>query len=110
MYPASPTTSYATPRLAKQIQSSYASDSLPIPTLGFAKLSVLILLRTISPVKLHHNIILAMGILITVWAVVAEFVAAFQCHMSPPWRFIGNKCINRVSTPVSSLSCRSDYR
>lgn len=67
-----------------------------VGTLCFAKLSILLLLRTISPVKSHRNTILVVECTIIFWAFTAELVAAFQCHPPNTWQFIGNTCIKRV--------------
>ena len=84
-----------------QVQSGYASDRLFIGNLCFAKLSVVLLLWTLSPVRLHRRMALALGLAIIFWA---EFVAAFQCSTPESWRLIGNKCINQVRPLVSKLS------
>lgn len=87
-----------------QVQSGYASDLLFIGNLCFAKLSVVLLLWTLSPVRLHRRMALALGLAIIFWAFTSEFVAAFQCSTPKSWRFIGNKCINQVRPLVSKLS------
>ncbi|KAK3172404.1 hypothetical protein OEA41_005725 [Lepraria neglecta] len=78
-----------------QVQSGYASDLLFIGNLCFAKLSVVLMLWTLSPVRLHRRIALALGLAIIFWAFTSEFVAAFQCSTPESWRLIGNKCINQ---------------
>jgi len=79
-----------------ETQIHYASNFLFVGNLCFAKISVLLLVRTISPIKLHHNIAYGVGAFTTVWGVTSEFVAGFQCQLPQPWMLTGNKCINQV--------------
>ena len=44
--------------------------------------------------------ILALESTIILWAVTAELVAAFQCHLPNPWQFVGNSCIDTVSSEL----------
>lgn len=85
------------------MQTGYAADLLYIATLCFSKISVALLLRTISPVQLHKQMTLAVGAVTILWAVVAIFGLAFQCHLPYPWRFIDNACFNQVSSTL--LTC-----
>ncbi|KAI9881206.1 MAG: hypothetical protein M1830_007184 [Pleopsidium flavum] len=78
-------------------RSGFAADLLYIANLCFAKLSVLLLLQSITPVALHKRSALAVEATTAFWAVTGEFVAAFQCHLPAPWKFIGNTCINRAA-------------
>ncbi|KAK0510420.1 hypothetical protein JMJ35_006852 [Cladonia borealis] len=75
-------------------QTGYAGDLLFIINLCFAKISVLILLWTISPVRIHHRMAQIIGVIIIVWALTSEFVAAFQCSIPDTWASLGNNCIN----------------
>ncbi|MCJ1365418.1 hypothetical protein MMC16_004539 [Acarospora aff. strigata] len=86
-----------TVELTKFQKSSYAADLMFIPNLCFAKLSVLFLLRSITPVARHRNFALALGLTIAIWAVVSELVVAFRCQLPSPWNFLDNKCIDRIA-------------
>ncbi len=77
-------------------QSMYAAGLLHIPSLCLAKLSVSLLLRLITPNVLHNRLILGVEVTTVLWALTAELVAAFQCHLPTPWKFLGNKCFDRV--------------
>ena len=94
--------------LADSIQSAYAAELLYVPSLCFVKLSVALLLRSITPDVCHNRIILAIAITTALWAASSELAIAFQCHLPIPWIFLGNTCINRVSftsvTVCDSLS------
>ena len=80
----------------------------------FAKLSVLVLLWTVSPFRLHHGIALVIGAIIIVWALTSEFVAAFRCRIPDTWALLRNNCINHVSppilTPSAVLRLLTEYR
>lgn len=89
------------PAVINEVQSIYASNLVMIGSLCFAKLSVLMLLRTISPIKRHRHIILGIGGTVTLWAVSAGLVTAFQCHLPNPWMAMGNVCIAK-SKPTGS--------
>ncbi|MCJ1361828.1 hypothetical protein MMC16_000928 [Acarospora aff. strigata] len=83
--------------LDKYQKAGYAADLSFIPTLCFAKISVHFLLRSITPVAYQRKLVLTIGATTLVWAVISELVAAFQCHLLSTWRYIDNKCIDRVA-------------
>lgn len=76
-------------------QSAYAAELLYIPSLCLAKLSVALLLRSITPSVPHNRFIFAIGVTTVLWAASSELSVAFQCHLPNPWRFFGNTCVNR---------------
>ncbi|KAL9118548.1 MAG: hypothetical protein Q9187_004904 [Circinaria calcarea] len=77
-------------------QTGYAASLLYIATLCFSKISVALLLQTITPVQLHKQMTLAVGAVTVLWTVIAMFGLAFQCHLPYPWRFIDNACFNQT--------------
>jgi hypothetical protein len=52
--------------------------------------------------NLHRNLGIVLTVSIALWGFVSEFVAAFQCGVDEPWRFIGvgSKCVSMVSLPM----------
>lgn len=82
--------------------------------LCLAKMSMLTLLWIISPVKLHHRMVLMLGALVIVWALTSEFVVVFQCSIPDTWAILQNNCINHVSPamlkPSAGLWLLTEYR
>ncbi|KAL8668431.1 MAG: hypothetical protein Q9168_006937 [Polycauliona sp. 1 TL-2023] len=74
----------------------YASNLLFILNLCLAKVSVLQMLRIITPIKQHIRMVLGVGLFVLLWSFASEFVAAFQCRLPKPWRVMGNRCIDRT--------------
>jgi len=74
----------------------YALFLTYIPTLCFAKLSILALLLSITPAPSHQIVAYIIATLIVVGAVVTELAAAFQCHTPRPWLVLGNECFQRA--------------
>ncbi len=82
------------------VQSGYAADLSYVANLCFSKLSVLFLLCSITPVARQRSLTLAVAAITVLWSLASEFVAAFQCRLPSPWRFMGNKCIDRVRSTL----------
>ena len=85
------------------LKAQYAAHLLYIPSLCFAKLALLSVLYRVSPVKWDKRLISGVGLFIIIWAAVAVVVEAFQCQVPQAWNYLDQKCINRVSCPVSDL-------
>ncbi|KAI4282999.1 MAG: hypothetical protein L6R35_005268 [Caloplaca aegaea] len=75
----------------------YASNLLFILNLCFAKLSVLQLLRLVTPVKLHLRLVLGAGAFVILWSIASELASAFQCKTPNTWKVIGNQCFDRAA-------------
>ncbi|KAL8968192.1 MAG: hypothetical protein Q9197_005013 [Variospora fuerteventurae] len=75
----------------------YASNLLFILNLCFAKLSVLQLLRFVTPVKLHLRLVLGAGAFVTLWSIASELASALQCKTPNTWKVIGNQCFDRAA-------------
>ncbi|KAL9010554.1 MAG: hypothetical protein Q9173_004521 [Seirophora scorigena] len=75
----------------------YASNLLFIINLCFAKLSVVQMLRTITPIKLHVRIVLGTGAFVVLWSFASELASAFQCKPPNTWKVTGNQCIDRAA-------------
>lgn len=78
-------------------KSGYAVGFLHLATLCFAKLSIIVLLRLLSPSKLHQRLGMWIGIFIATWGAVSEIASAFQCGLPDAWNSFGNTCYSRTS-------------
>ena len=72
---------------------------LYIATLTLAKLSIISLLMILTASNLHRKFGWALTAFITLWGIVTELVAAFQCGAINPWQFLGVdvSCLSMVS-------------
>ncbi|KAF1832567.1 hypothetical protein BDW02DRAFT_554610 [Decorospora gaudefroyi] len=86
-------------QIAVYQKGEYANKLLYIATLGFAKLSIISLLKILTASVLHRNLGLVLTGFITLWAFLSTFVSAFQCGPVEPWRFIRaeHRCLDLVS-------------
>lgn len=80
-------------------KSEYTNKMLYIATLAFAKMSIISLLMILTASQTHRHMGFGLAGFIAVWGVLSEFVAAFQCGIHEPWRFLdsGDKCLDMVS-------------
>jgi len=69
---------------------------LYIVTLIISKISVLILLRQITPVRLHRRLALWVGVFLVVWGFASFISSAFQCRLPAAWKILGEHCIDQV--------------
>ncbi|KAL8802940.1 MAG: hypothetical protein Q9182_003490 [Xanthomendoza sp. 2 TL-2023] len=83
-------------QLEKFYKFDYVSNLLFILNLCFAKISILQMLRTITPVKMHVRMVLGVGIFVLIWSFASEFAAAFQCSIPGTWQVTGKTCIDRM--------------
>ena len=84
------------------VQAAYAGDLLYILSLTFSKISLLILLQLITPVKVQVHFILASEAAFLVWGLSALVAVAFQCQVPRVWATMSNQCFHTVSrTPDS---------
>lgn len=84
--------------LCMRVQAAYAGDLLYILSLTFSKISLLMLLRLLTPVRKQINAISSLGTAIFLWSLASLLSAAFQCHTPRVWAFIGNQCFQKVSS------------
>ena len=85
------------------VQAAYAGDLLYILSLTFSKISLLILLRLITPVRLQGQFISALGAALLLWGLTALLAAAFQCQVPRVWEILGNQCFHVVSSRPDSF-------
>ncbi|KAI0403899.1 hypothetical protein F4802DRAFT_275383 [Xylaria palmicola] len=76
------------------MKALYSGDILGILALGVAKISLLVSLLMITPIKWHRTSIHAVGIFIITWVVTAVFSIAFQCPLPKPWDVLDDSCID----------------
>ena len=57
---------------------------------------MVVLIRSLTPVKFHHSLIVVESAIITVWLLVALFVTAFQCSFPHPRTLINNTCVRHT--------------
>ena len=78
-------------------KARYSAAFLFIASACFAKLSLVIFLRNLTPIVFDHRAGLYVGGGIILWALTAILGTAFQCHLPKPWDYLENSCFNRVS-------------
>ena len=66
-------------------------------------MSVLLLIRALTPVRNERTITLIAGGLVIAYGVTGTFVVAFQCALPRVWDTMGTMCLNRVCQPRSSI-------
>lgn len=77
------------------MKASYATGLLYILVLALTKLSVLLFLGTLTPVRLHKTVVWVLFGLVSAWGLSSFFVAAFQCHAPAVWNFgDSSRCIS----------------
>ncbi|KAM0799249.1 hypothetical protein BDR22DRAFT_890461 [Usnea florida] len=89
--------SLSSSQVSSLLKSQYASTFLFIASVYFAKLSLISYLRGLSLSKIDRRSSLVTGWVVTLWATIAIFTTAFQCHLPRSWDFINNACFNRTS-------------
>jgi len=67
-----------------------------MPVLGFAKLSVVSLLRKFALAKRDRLLLYLFEWFLAGWAISSVFVFAFECGLPEPWNYLTGKCIDRV--------------
>ena len=74
----------------------YAAALVYIPSLCFAKLAALALIRIITPLRRDQTITYGLAPIVALWAFSGEFAAAFICQMSRPWDYLKANCPDHV--------------
>ena len=88
------------------MQAEYAANLLYIPGLCFSKLSVLAMIRTITPARTDQLLVYGLVVTIIIWALTAELTAAFQCQAQKPYDYVTGTCFDRVG---HSIIFRNSY-
>ena len=76
------------------LQNTYASGFLYLGVLSSVKISICLYLSTLTPVRLHKTIILALGAFTCFWLFSCFLVLGFQCDLPRAWQIIGGRCID----------------
>jgi hypothetical protein len=63
----------------------------------FAKLSIIGFVMALTPDRTHSLFSWCLCAITCVWMLTSVFGFAFQCDLPQPWKFIGNKCTDRLS-------------
>ncbi|MCJ1329041.1 hypothetical protein MMC10_005718 [Thelotrema lepadinum] len=78
-------------------KGEYAADFLYFASLCCIKLSVLALVRLITPSRLSQFLIWAFEAVVVAWTVSAIFAHAFECSLPNTWDYMNNSCFDRLS-------------
>ncbi|KAF6228270.1 hypothetical protein HO133_008000 [Letharia lupina] len=81
--------------LSSELKSEYTAALLYIPSLLFAKLAVLALVKTITPNRWDRRAAYSVAALVVLWATTGEFAAAFMCHVPNTWEWPHGQCNDR---------------
>ena len=76
-------------------KSIYSSEILSMAIFCLCKLTLIAMLRLITPSGRHHLWFKILGSFIIGWTVSAIFALAFQCQLPRPWVTFGTACIGR---------------
>ncbi|KAF2656093.1 hypothetical protein K491DRAFT_745555 [Lophiostoma macrostomum CBS 122681] len=74
-------------------KAEYANKLLYIATLASAKLSIISLLRMLTASELHQKFGIALTAFVSLWGIISELIAAFQCGARKPWSFLGPESV-----------------
>ncbi|MCJ1246644.1 hypothetical protein MMC30_003853 [Trapelia coarctata] len=83
------------PQLTAFEKSTYAGDLLFVLSLMLSKVSILVFLKSLTPVEAHVRYIYGLGALIVVWSVISLLAAAFQCSLPKVWATLSPQCFNQ---------------
>ena len=76
----------------------YTSELFYISGVCFPKLSILVLFfNIVASRQFLRRMVLALGIFISTWTLVALVTIAFQCELPRPWKTTSSHCLNFVS-------------
>lgn len=84
------------------IQFEYTATLLYIPSLCFAKLAVIALIRIITPVRHDPKIAYWLALVTSLWAISGEFAAVFVCKLPKPWIMFGEVVTAECASPIFS--------
>jgi hypothetical protein len=95
---------YKMHQLTDTSQAYYTSTLLSIVALGLAKVSVLMLLRRLTPNVRQHWIFDAVTIAAALWTISSLVAVALQCQASQPWITLGQACSRMVRLDTHFLN------
>ena len=77
-------------------KATYAADILYLTSMCLSELSVLYLLRLITPAEVDRRMILGVESFIVLWTFIALLVSIVNCGAPTPWDWIHQRCLNIV--------------
>lgn len=86
-------------------QAQYAGWLFFVPTLCFAKFSVLAGLLQLTPFATHRRCIKMIGAVVGAWLFTSIFLLAFQCGAPDSWDFRHRGCLSRVRNGLRLEYC-----
>jgi len=78
-------------------KAGYSVDLLFIINLALSKISVLLLLRQITPVRPYQIGALGTMVLVAAWSIISFFASAFQCGVPGSWKILDPKCFDQTA-------------
>ena len=80
-------------------QALYASSLFFILTIILVKISIILFLRTLAPIRALRRTGDALGAVFLMWGLASFLATAFQCSVPNVWHWTGGTCFNIVSFP-----------
>jgi hypothetical protein len=81
------------------MQGYYASEIVYVVAIGFAKLSILVVIYNVVVMqRMIRRAVIAFGIVVSAWTMASLVAIAFQCDLPRPWETVRSRCSNAVST------------
>ncbi|KAM3071210.1 hypothetical protein ACMFMG_008802 [Clarireedia jacksonii] len=92
------------------LKAEYASSSLFIASLCFAKMSTVVFFHSLTPISSERRVSQSLGLIILLWTVSSIVATLFQCHVPTVWDTIHGICFNRVAfwNYVSAMNIITD--
>ena len=91
-------------------QAFYTATLLFVPAVFLSKVSIILFMRGLTPIKSHQAFGLALLLFTTAWALGSEIAAALQCPLPSPWRsHAATICFNVVSPSRSFFADSECY-
>lgn len=80
----------------EQCQASYAAQLLTVPTLSFAKMSIMLLMRRLFPLRLTRRVCSTFCFVLAAWFAASIFAVSFKCGLPESWNYSTCPCMNQV--------------
>lgn len=81
-----------------------AANILYLSSVCLSELSVVLLVRNITPVPQDRRLLFGAGSITILWTITAVVVSAAECGSPTPWNYFSDHCIMRVSVWLFCLS------
>ena len=76
-------------------QLIFAANLLSMWSVAFSMLSIISLIRLLSPAQWHRKFTLGLAVGTIIWIITGTFGFAFQCSLPKSWDFIHQQCMQR---------------